>query len=332
MTQTLDRRAVLAAGALTVPAMAQAQGAYPIVGKVERLDPALDELIDAGAPVEEVLGGFMWSEGPVWIGGKDGHVLVSDPRANVIIRWSARDGGAAWLTPSGYEGDAVAAGLREPGTNGLFLGRGGLVVADSGNRRIGRIDLKTKQKSVIADRFEGKRFNSPNDLCVSPIDGSIYFTDPPHGLQDGLRSPLREMDYTGVFRVAPDNTVSLIAKADVPNGVGISPDGRTLYHTDRARGWVAVSLDARGKPLGERPFVDRATTGGGDSLKVDRAGNVWMSCRDGVAIVAPDGRRLGTVRLDDVVSNCELGGDGYLYMSSNHRLARVRIRAGKLKA
>ncbi len=330
----LSRRAVLAAGAaIATPAIAQAQTTYPVVGKVERLDPALDALIEADVVVEEVHGGFVWSEGPVWVGGKDGHVLVSDPRTNIITRWSAKDGGSAWLKPSGYEGDAVAANLSEPGTNGLFLGRGGLVVADSGNRCIGHIDLKTKRKSVIADRFEGKRFNSPNDLCVSPVDGSIYFTDPPYGLKDGLRSPLREMDYTGVFRVAPDNTVSLIAKAEVPNGIGISPDGRTLYHTDRNKGWVAVSLNARGESAGERLFVDRAASGimGGDSLKVDQVGNVWMSCRDGIAVIAPDGRRLGNVRLNDVVSNCELGGDGYLYMSSNHRLARVRIKARKLK-
>ncbi|MBT9473160.1 MAG: SMP-30/gluconolactonase/LRE family protein [Pseudomonadota bacterium] len=331
---SLSRRAVLAAGAaMATPAIAHAQTTYPVVGKVERLDLALDALIDADAVVEEVQGGFVWSEGPVWVGGKGGHVLVSDPRTNIITRWSAKDGGSAWLKPSGYEGDAVAANLSEPGTNGLFLGRGGLVVADSGNRCIGHIDLKTKRKSVIVDRFEGKRFNSPNDLCVSPVDGSIYFTDPPYGLKDGLRSPLREMDYTGVFRVAPDNTVSLIAKAEVPNGVGISPDGRTLYHTDRTKGWVAVSLNALGESVGTRLFVDRAASGimGGDSLKVDQVGNVWVSCRDGIAVIAPGGRRLGNIRLNDVVSNCELGGDGYLYMSSNRRLARVPIKARKLK-
>ncbi len=127
--------------------------------------------------------------------------------------------------------------------------------------------------------------------------------------------------------------MSLIAKAEVPNGVGISPDGRTLYHTDRTKGWVAVSLNALGESVGTRLFVDRAASGimGGDSLKVDQVGNVWVSCRDGIAVIAPGGRRLGNIRLNDVVSNCELGGDGYLYMSSNRRLARVPIKARKLK-
>lgn len=331
----LTRRTLLAAGAMAAPVAAWAQqAAYPAVGKVERLDPALDALVDADAVAEEIHGGFSWSEGPVWVGGPGGYLLVSDPRTNAITRWSAKDGGSVWLAPSGFEGDAAAANLHEPGTNGLFLGRGGLVVADSGNRGIGLIDLKTKTKTAVASRFEGQRFNSPNDLCISPVDGAIYFTDPPYGLKDGLRSPLREMDYTGVFRIGRDNVVTLISKAEVPNGIGISPDGKTLYHTDRTKGWVAISLDAKGAPSGERLFIDRAATGimGGDSLKVDQAGNVWISCRDGISIIAPDGRRLGNIRLNDVVSNCEIGADGYLYMSSNKRLARIRVKAKKLKA
>ena len=178
-------------------------------------------------------------------------LLVSDPRANHIMAWSERDGGRVWLEPSGYEKGPDPA-LPEPGSNGLFLGRGGLVVCDSGNRCVGTIDLKTRRKAVIADRFEGKRFNSPNDLCISPIDGSIYFTDPAYGLKDGIKSPLAEMGFTGVFRIAPDNTVSLIGKYNQPNGIGITPDGRTLIHTDITRGWVAHTLDRSGRAIAER--------------------------------------------------------------------------------
>ncbi len=333
-----SRRDILASGiALGGAAWHAASGwaqatKYAAFGKVERLDPALDALIDAGAVVEEVMSGFTWSEGPVWVGGADGHVLVSDPRANVISQWSDTRGGSPWLQPSGYEGPNPD--LAEPGVNGQFLGRGGLLVADSGNRYIGQIDLTTKRKTVIVDRFEGKRFNSPNDLCVSPIDGGIYFTDPPYGLRGGQNSALRELDYTGVFRIAPDNTVSLIGKYQRPNGIGISPDGRTLYHSDGQQGWIAHTLDAQGRSVSERPFVDRVAQGmqgSGDGLRVDADGNVWMSGRDGISIISPAGTRLGIVRVNDTVSNCEIGADGYLYMSANRKLARVKVSARKLR-
>ncbi|MDB5455735.1 MAG: Gluconolactonase, partial [Caulobacter sp.] len=178
----------------------------------------------------------------------------------------------------------------------------------------------------------GKRFNSPNDLAVAR-DGAIYFTDPPYGLKGSWKSSDREMDYTGVFRLSTDNVVTLIDKTVSPNGVGVSPDGRTLYTTDRGSGWVAWTLDAQGRPTDRRQFVDREATKimGGDSLKVDSQGNVWASSRDGISIFNPQGQRLGVVRADDVISNCEIGADGHLYMSSNHRLVRVKVKAKKLK-
>lgn len=304
----------------------------PIVGRVERLDPALDRLIDADAPVEEVMTGFEWSEGPVWIGGPRGMLLVSDPRANVIRSFREAGGSAAWLKPSGYAG-ADPARLREPGSNGLFLGRGGLIVADSGNRRLTRIDLASRRKSVIVDRFEGRRFNSPNDLCVSPRDGAIFFTDPPYGLAGIQNSPDREMDYTGVFRVSRDGKVALLGKYNMPNGIAISPDGGTLFHTDRTIGWVAHRLDGSGRSVSERAFVDLAGQGvtpSGDSMKMDRDGNLWTSSSDGLSIFSPDAKRIGIIRVDDIVSNCEIGADGYLYMTTNHRVTRVRVKARKL--
>lgn len=315
------------------PALAKAPAnpvVGPVVGKVERLDPALDALIDADAPVEQVLDGFTWSEGPVWVGGPDGFLLVSDVPANKIMRWSPARGGEVWLTPSGYAGPPTGS-LREAGSNGLILARGGLVVGDSGNRCVSRIDLKTKKKTVLASSFEGKRLNSPNDLVLAR-DGAIYFTDPPWGLKGDWTSPYRQTDYSGVYRLAPDNTLTMIDKTVEPNGIGLSPDGRTLYATDRKSGWVAWDLDAQGRPTARRPFVDSAATGieHGDGLKVDRKGHVWASSKDGISIFTPQGKRIGIVRADDVISNCELAADGHLYMSSNHRVLRVRIKARKL--
>lgn len=335
----LSRRDILASGlaiggtALFHATVRAQSGKYPVFGRVERLDPALDALVDASSVVADVMSGFTWAEGPVWIGGADGYLLVSDPRANVVSQWSEARGGSPWLQPSGFAG--TDPDIAEPGVNGQCLGRGGILVADSGNRHVARIDIATKQRTVIVDRFEGKRFNSPNDLCVSPIDGAIYFTDPPYGLRGGEKSTIRELDYTGVFRIAPDNSVTLIGKYQRPNGIGISPDGRTLYHSDGTQGWIAHTLDAQGRSVSERPFIDRAAQGmqgSGDGFRVDAEGNVWMSGRDGISIISPAGKRLGIVRLNSSCANCEIGADGHLYIAANRNLARVKVKARKLRA
>lgn len=331
MAYGFDRRQFLSSSAALCGAMpfrsVRRDPSYAVVGEVRRLDPALDALIDADALVEKVFDGLTWSEGPCWVGGPDGYLLISDVPGNVIYRWNEADGLSSWLERSGYEGP-VDRGLREAGTNGLILARGGLVAADSGGRRIIHIDLETRAKTPLCTHYEGRRFNSPNDLVLA-ANGAIYFTDPPYGLTGVLDSPLRELPYTGIFRLAPDNTLTLIDDGVLPNGIGLSPDGRTLYATDR-RGWVAWDLDPGGRPGARRTFIDREVTGilGGDGLKVDSAGNLWASSREGVSIFQ-DGRRIGIITSDDVISNCELAADGHLYMSSNHAVVRVKVRAMK---
>jgi gluconolactonase len=338
---TLTRRDILATGlvgsigmATGAPLAAQAgfDSTARVAGKVERLDPALDALIDADAVVEPLTEGLIWCEGPTWIGGKDGHLLYSDVKGNQIHRLKVGEGDTTWLKPSGYVGPLFPESIQEPGSNGLYATRHGLLVADSGNRCLVRIDLRTKRRTVLHDRFEGKRFNSPNDICISPRDGSIYFTDPAYGLKDTLKSPLRELDFTGIFRVKPDNSLSLVGRVEVPNGIGISPDGTTLYCTDVSRGWLAHRLDSDGMIAETRTFIDPATAGiaRGDGLKIDSGGNMWTSMRGGIAVVSPAGRVLGKIVTNSIVSNCELGADGYLYMSCNHQMARIRVTARKL--
>lgn len=332
MIATTHRRAFVGGlvGTAALAGLARAQTAgRPVVGEVRRLDPALDALIDADAKVEKIVDGVTWSEGPCWVGGADGYLLFSDVPGNVIHRWSDREGQSVWLSPSGYQGHADPAIFREPGTNGLILARGGLVAADCGNRAVALIDLETREKTFLCTHFEGKRFNSPNDLVLGP-DGAIFFTDPPYGLTGVHDSPLRELPYTGVFRLAPDNSVSLIDDQVMPNGIGLSPDGRTLYATDRS-GWVAWDLDDQGRPGPRRQHVGREASGieGGDGLKIDSEGFIWASSRDGISIFQGD-RRIGIITSDDVISNCEIGADGWLYMSSNHAIVRVPVKARKL--
>lgn len=311
---------------------------FPVVGAVEQFDPGLSDLIDVSTPVEKILDGFVWVEGPVWIGDSNGYLLCSDTRANKIIKWqmpatgSTSAPGETWLEPGGYQGpggETWAPHLQEPGTNGMIRARGGLMVADQGNRAIALIDLATRKKTKLADRFEGKRFNSPNDMVLHP-NGMVFFTDPPFGLNNVFNSPDRELDYTGVFRLNPDNSVTLIDNTLRPNGIGLSPDGSRLYCTDSS-GWVVFDVDARGDASNRRVFVPRSVVAGGDGLKVDERGNIWASSSAGISIFSPEGRRLGRIHADDRISNCEFGADGYLYMSSNKRLIRARVKVSKIR-
>jgi len=338
---TITRREMLATGLAggvglatggTLLAQAELDANARVAGRVERLDPALDPLIDANAVLEPLTEGLVWCEGPTWIGGPNGYLLYSDVKGNRIHRLKVGEGDRTWLKPSGYVGPLFPDSIQEPGSNGLYATPAGLLVADSGNRCLVRIDYRTKRRTVLHDRFEGKRFNSPNDICMSPRDRSIYFTDPAYGLKDTLNSPLRELDFTGIFRVRPDNSLALVGRFEVPNGIGISPDGATLYSTDRARGWLAHRLDHDGMIAETRVFIDPATSGisRGDGLKIDAAGNMWTSMWGGIAIVSPAGRLLGRIVTNNIVSNCEIAGDGHLYMTCNHQIARIRVKARKL--
>jgi gluconolactonase len=351
----LSRRAMLAGTALAASsaAWAQAPAATPpqeappgapgggargrgpaFPPSIERFDPALDALLDVNAPIEHIAtGAFQWCEGPVWIGGADGYLLASDPRANAILQWSPGGGLQTWLKPSGYQGAPDPQSFQEPGTNGLLVGRGGLVAADQGNRAVVAIDIASKRRTVLCDHFEGKRFNSPNDLVLSPATGMIYFTEPPFGMRGIIQSPLREMDYTGVFRLAPDNSVTLIGKYNMPNGIGLSPDGRTLYTSDRVLGWLAHTLDAQGNALSQRVFIDLKAENvmpRGDGMKIDAAGNMWTSGDSGIGIFNPQGHRIGRIRISGSAPNCAFGADGHLYIANGNGLLRMPCKAKKI--
>lgn len=339
MTKEWSRRAAMAglAGVVATSARAAsgaaptpAQAAYPPSG-VRSHDPAFDALVAPDAPITEIMSGFKATEGPCWVGGADGYLLVCDAPGNVIRRWSPHDGQSDFLSPSGYAG-APSVTIRDPGASGIIVARGGIVLADNGNRILSRLDLRTRRMTVLARDFQGRRFNSPNDMVLHP-NGAIYFTDPPYGLLGTLASPARELDYMGVFRLDPDGTVSLIDRSiNIPNGIALSPDARTLYTTEQTKGWPAIELDAAGWPVGKRMFVDTATTGftGGDGLKVDADGNMWTSSREGISCFDPSGRRIGSISVGVRAANCEIGADGYLYICATTKMMRVPVGARKL--
>ncbi len=308
--------------------------AFPIVGQIHREAPALDALIPPDAIIERLADGFTWSEGPVWI--DDQHcLLLSDVPANKMYRWSDADGLSIFLDPSGYEGSEPGI-FREPGSNGLVRGPGNsILVADHGNRAVARLDLATRRKTFLATHFQGRRFNSPNDLVLAR-DGSIYFTDPPYGLEGLNASPHKELAFNGVYRLRPDGGLSLIDDTlSFPNGILLSPDGRRLYVSisDPDRPVViAYDLDEAGDPMESRIFADMSDLaragliGLPDGMAVDVAGNLFVTGPGGVSVFSASGARLGRIETGTAVANCTFGGaDGAtLYLASDHFLARMR--------
>jgi len=278
---------------------------------VERLDPALDRLIPADAKIEVLAEGFKWSEGPVW-NTKAGELLFSDVPNNVIHAW--KDGKIRELMrPSGYSGDDPA--WKSSGSNGLsFDADGRLLIADHGDRRVSVL-TEDGGKETVADRFEGKRFNSPNDIAVHS-SGAIYFTDPIYGLPKGEEDPAREIDFCGVYRVGKDGAVSLLTKElERPNGIAFSPDETTLYvansHKPRAI-ILAVSIGGDGMATGTKVFFDTKDLegkGSPDGLKVDEAGNLWATGPGGLLIISPEGKLLGRVLTGKATANVAFGGE-----------------------
>jgi gluconolactonase len=306
------------------------------IGSIHRESPGLDTLIAPDAPIEKLAEGFTWAEGPVWIGEDDGYLLFTDVPGNRMHRWSPADGVSVFLEPSGLVGDT--SGFREPGANGLIRGPGQtILLADHGNRAIASLDLATRQKTMLATRYQGRRLNSPNDL-VRAADGAIYFTDPPYGLEGLNQSPLKEQPHNGVYRLDPDGNVTLIDDSlTFPNGILLSPDGRTLYvaNSDPERAiWVAYTLDAQGNAASRRIFADAtaevgdARPGLPDGMAIDAEGNLFATGPGGVIVFAPDGTRLGRIETGTAVANCTFGGaDGRtLFLASNNMLARVATR------
>ena len=328
----------LALGALL--AIAALNGAravpLPIAGTVQRENPALDALIAPGTKVEKVGEGLTWAEGPAWV-RDGGYLLLSDVPENTMYRWSQKDGLSVFLKPSGYAGTDTAI-FREDGSNGLYSGDrpGTILLADSGSRAIARLDLATKKKTFLATSYRGKKFNSPNDLVLAR-DGSIWFTDPPYGLKDLDKSPAKELPFNGVYRRMPNGEVRLIdGSLTFPNGIGLSPDERTLYISvsdpENAK-LYAYSLDPNGNVMNRRvladmtPLLKQGLQGHPDGMCIDSRGNLFASGPGGIHVLTPKGVELGLIRTDTVTANCTFGEDGHtLFLASTHSLLRVRTR------
>ena len=288
---------------------------------IERLDPAIDKLIPADAKIEVIATGFKWAEGPVWK-KETGELLFSDVPNNVIHAWDGKET-RVYMKPSGYTG--VGKYGKEDGSNGLtFDAENNLILAEHGDRRVS-ILKNGGGKMTLADTFEGKRFNSPNDVVVHS-SGAVYFTDPIYGLPDGENSTFREIEFCGVFRIAKDGSVTLITKElERPNGLAFSPDDKILYvansHGPR-KIILSVAINEDGSGGNTEVFYDPKDLegkGSMDGLKVDANGNLWATGPGGLLIISPQGKLLGRVLTGKATANVAFGGkDGKTVFLTAH--------------
>lgn len=312
-----------------------AQSSFPTLGKVVRADPQLDALIAPEAKLEVLASGFTWAEGPVWI-KEGGYLLFSDVPQNTVFKWNAKEGLTTFLKPSGFTGAGTYGD--EPGSNGLTINREGhLVSAEHGDRRISVMPLTGVGKRTIADNYQGKRFNSPNDV-VQHSSGAYYFTDPPYGMPKKHQDPTRETDWFGVYRAGIDGKVTLLTKDMTrPNGLAFSPDEKVLYvaQSDPEKAVIMAfsvlpdgSIGAGKVFFDATPMVKQGLPGLPDGLKTDTNGNVWSSGPGGILILSPTGKLLGRIDTGEATANCGWGDDGStLYITADMYLCRIKTKA-----
>ncbi len=297
--------------------------------RVTRIHPAFDVLVPANATIEKLAGGFGFTEGPIW--QRAGLLLFSDIPNNVILQWKPGAVTSEFLRDSGYSGSASPPGSHI-GSNGLTLDQEGrLIICEHGNRRLTRLE-KTGRRTVLADRYRGKRLNSPNDV-VCKSDGALYFTDPPYGLLKRDLDRAKELPFNGIYRLSDGELQLLHDGLSRPNGLAFSPDEKYLYVANSDPGrkvWMRFEVASDGTLVDGKVFHDATRTsaeGLPDGLKVDRLGNLYCTGPGGIWVFSPAGEHLGTIEFPEIPANCNWGDDDgkTLYVTARTSLYRLRL-------
>jgi gluconolactonase len=328
---------VLAVGLLSSLTSGDTVPARETLGKIERGDPRFDKLIAPGTVLEKLVDGHDWTEGPVWV-KEGGYLLFSDIPRNSIYKLTPDKHESLFMKPSGYTGSAT--NLQEPGSNGLLIDpEGRLVLMEHGDRRVSRLEKDGKTKTTLADRWEGKRLNSPND-GVFKSNGDLYFTDPPYGRmikgKGASEFPGVELDFCGVYRISKDGKLTLLTKEmSKPNGITFSPDEKTLYiaNSDPEKAiWMAYPVKEDGTLGKGKVFFDATNRVGKykglpDGMKTDKDGNLFAAGPGGILVFNPKGEHLGTIATGVPTANCNWGEDGtVLYVAADKAVCRIKTQ------
>jgi gluconolactonase len=307
------------------------------IGTIERIDPALDAIIQGNPQVEVIAEGFKWSEGPVWI-KEQNMLLFSDVPTNTIYKWTAEKGKEVYLTPSGYTGSSSHYS-NEPGSNGLTLNsEGKLVLCQHGDRRVVMMDAPLTAPEpkfiTLVDNYQGKKLNSPND-AVYRSNGDLFLTDPAYGLPDQQNDSSREIPFQGVYKVSNGVASVITDSLTRPNGLAFLPGEKTLIvaNSDPEKAtWYAFDLLENDSVVNARIFYDatenaKTEKGLPDGLRIDKQGNIFASGPGGIWIFNKEGKVLGKIKISEATSNCVLADDEKtLYATSHMYVVRIKLR------
>ena len=302
----------------------------------------MNQFVAPEAEIEILAEGFGWSEGPVWVDRLDA-VLFSDVPANKVYQWDEKNGLSIFLDPSGYtgivprekKGNKNAMNRDESGSNGLVLDNNGqLIICMHGDRRVAKLDdWEKKNFSTIVGKYQGKYFNSPNDLVYAK-NGDLYFTDPPYGLKNGDKDAFKELDLNGVFKLTSSGEITLIIDdLTRPNGIAISNDQKTLYvaiSDPKDRRIMAYDITPNGVENARVFFNDdslaKESRGNFDGLKIHPSGTIFSTGPGGVLVITPHGKHLGTIKTQEKTANCAFDAKHeYLFMTTHMYLTRIKL-------
>jgi gluconolactonase len=292
--------------------------------EVVKLDPALDSVIAPGTKIERVATGFKFVEGPMW---HQNRLWFSDLVGNKLYAVS-KDGKLEMLLDHAGGLDSFPAGAYM-GSNAMAADKdGSVLLIEQGARRITRWK-QDNSRTPLLEKFEGKHLNSPNDLVFAP-DGSLWFTDPTYGLGKQNNDPARELAFNAVYRYADGKLTAVIKDMTMPNGIGFSADGKTLYVANSGPEMYVekFTLDSKGNVVGKSRLISYPGSAPDvpDGLKIDSAGNIWTSGPGGIRIIRPDGKVLGQIKLPEVAANLAWGDDGKTaYITASKSVYRLRL-------
>jgi gluconolactonase len=304
------------------------------IGKLEKVDSAFDAIVPPSAKIEVIGEGYDWSEGPLWLPSEQ-IVIWSDVPKNTIYSWKEGEEAREYLKPSGYTGE----GVRE-GSNGLLLNpKGELVLCQHGDRRIAKmttpLNAPGAKFETFADRFDGKRLNSPNDAAYD-AQGNLYFTDPPYGLPGIMQSTEKELPFQGVFRLSVNGELTLLVNnLTYPNGIAFSPDFKKCYvavSDSEMAIWMVYDVTPEGNFINGKVFFDATAMVPGnkglpDGLKVRSDGTVFATGPGGVLVFSAAGKHLGTIVTGEATANCAFNEDeSVLFMTADQFMTRIRLR------